>query len=117
MDRRGQFVDAAERATADAALRDVAKPARHHVEPGAPGRDEVQGEPRMTLQPALHEGALVRAGVVDDQVQGQVRRRLAIEAGQKADELSTAMARQALADDLAVQQAERRKSVVVPCRL
>src|SRR6266545_1905704 len=73
------------------------------------GGDEVQVEAWMPLQPALHRRALVRAVVVDDEMQSQLRRRLAVDAGQEADELPATMARQTLANDLAVEQAEGRK--------
>src|SRR6266705_3060984 len=104
-----EFLDALEGAAADAPLGDVAKPTLNHVEPGAAGGDEVQVEAWMPLQPALHRRALVRAVVVDDEMQSQLRRRLAVDAGQEADELAAPMARQALTNDLAVEQAEGRK--------
>jgi hypothetical protein len=40
-----------------------------HVQPGAVGGDEVQGDPRIALQPVLDLGVFVGGAVVADEVQ------------------------------------------------
>ncbi len=60
-------------------------------------------------QPTLYSGALVRAVVVQNDVHVQVGRDLLLNLVEKFCELFAAMARQATADDFAVQDIERSK--------
>lgn len=55
-------------ATADAVLGQVAEEALDHVQPGTTVWGEVDTEPSMTFEPALHLGVFVCGVVVDDQV-------------------------------------------------
>ena len=57
------------------------------VEPGGRGRGEVEVEPRMPFEPGAHLGMLVRGVVVDDQMQVELGRGLAVDLVEEADEL------------------------------
>src|SRR5580658_2394251 len=58
------------------------------------------------LEPALNLGALVGAVVVENEMDVEFRRHLFFQLIQESDELLAAMARQATADDLAIQDIE-----------
>ena len=49
-------------------LSQIPKESFHHVQPGRTGGSEMHMETRVTLEPALHLGVFVRAGVVADHV-------------------------------------------------
>src|SRR5437867_1280868 len=55
-------------ASANLLLRQGREPALDGIDPRAPRRGEVDMEARMPYQPAVDQGRLVRAGVVDDEV-------------------------------------------------
>ena len=66
-------------------------------------------KPRMAVQPGFHAGMFVRPVVVDDQMQIEAGRGLGVDSLEEPDELLMPMARHAVADDLAVEHAERRE--------
>src|ERR1017187_611850 len=76
---------ALEGAPANAVARDLAEPPFDEVEPRAAGRNEMKVDARMTTQPALDGRALVRAQVIQDHMNGVVRRRGPLDAVEKAD--------------------------------
>ena len=63
----------------------------------------------MTFEPSLHLGMLVRAVVVEHQMQGGRGGELAIEAAQEAQELLVPMALETLTDDAPLEDTERSK--------
>src|SRR5216684_6382262 len=72
---------------------------------------EVQLAARIALEPAFHRVGLVRAVVVEDEVQVEMGRGLAQELPQEGQELLGAVTGQAFADDLAtchVESGEQR---------
>jgi hypothetical protein len=69
------------------------------------------------FEPALDGCALVRAVVVENEMDVKVRRRLLFELIEKLDELFTTMARQAVANDLAVEDVEGCKQRRSPVSL
>jgi hypothetical protein len=56
----------------------------------ATGGDKVRDKPRVALQPGLNFGLLVRAVVVQHQMQANLSRELRVEATQKLQELLVA---------------------------
>src|SRR5262245_66255118 len=60
----------------------------------------------MRLEPALDRGGLMGGVVVEDEMQIEIGGGLSIDQPEEAQELPVPMARQARADDLAVQHAE-----------
>src|SRR5450756_1468921 len=66
-------------------------------------------EARMLREPGGDACVLVGLVVVEDQMQVELGRELAIEGAQELEELLVAVAGQALADDAAIESAERRE--------
>ena len=91
VDRGGEFGDAVEDAASDRFVGQLAEPAFDEVEPGARGRDEVEVETRVLLQPGVDVVVFVGAVVVDDQVQLAVAGELAVEVAQELEELLVAV--------------------------
>src|SRR3954471_18666807 len=63
-----QLLYVPEDAAANALVGEIAEEALHHIEPRTTRRSEMHVDARMTCQPALHLGMLVRGIVVGDQV-------------------------------------------------
>lgn len=74
LDLRDEIADALECAPMYRALRDGVEPDLHLVEPRRMGRGVVHVEAWQRGQPAPHFGVCVRAVVVDDQVNLELRR-------------------------------------------
>src|SRR2546427_7574004 len=72
---------------------------------------------RVTSEPPLHRGMLVRRVVVDDQVEVELRGRLTVDAPQELEKLLMPMAGQTLADDLDLEDIEGREQRVRPVAL
>src|SRR6266700_1548240 len=104
-DGRLQFPGAAVNATPKLFLGEGGEPAFHEVHPGAAGGREVDLEPRMPHQPAMNRRGLMRAGVVDDEVDVQLRWDRGVDRHQELPKISPLLASSAA------------KSVVVPCRV
>src|ERR1022692_987611 len=68
-DGDGEVCDRGEAAAADGLAGDDAEEDLHHVQPRAPGRREMQRDPRVVLQPGPHGGVLVGPVVIQDDVQ------------------------------------------------
>ena len=79
------------------------------VEPGGAGRREVDMPTRMAGQPTLDGRGLVGGVVVHDQMNVEVIGNLGFERAQELEELAAAVAWEALADDLAGGDVQRRK--------
>src|SRR5215470_287991 len=62
--------NAAEGAASDSFTRDLGKEALDQVQPRGAGRGEVEVKPGMLAHPRLHRGMLMRAVVVQDQMDG-----------------------------------------------
>ena len=78
---------------------------------------EVKVKAGVALEPGPDLGVLVGRVVVDDQMQIEQFRGVAVDGAQKAQKLLMAMAAHAFADHLAGGDAERGDRVVVPWRL
>ena len=79
------------------------------VQPGAGSRREMEMIPRVLRQPALDGRRLVRAVVVEDEMNLQIGRHLAIDRGEKLAELASSMARMTPGNHLAGGDVERRE--------
>ena len=82
VDRQFQLCDAEEAVAPDALVGDVAKEALNHVQPRCAGGREVDDKARVSGQPLLHFGMVVRGVVVHDQMQAQVFGRFAVDQAQ-----------------------------------
>ena len=99
--------DGLEDATLEPAPREFGEEALDGIEPRARGRREVEGPAWMAGEPGADLVLLVRSVVVEDDVDGLVRRHLALDAVEEADELLMAVALHVLCDDRTVQHVER----------
>ncbi len=75
LDRLFQLLHAAEDSVANAVAGNVTKSAFDDVQPRTAGRDKVNVETSVALQPVLNFRMLVRCIVVDDQMQILIWRR------------------------------------------
>ena len=74
-------------------------------------------EPRVAKKPLLDLGCFVRAVVVEDQMDAQIRGNKLIDVPQEADEIDAAVAALDLADDRAggdIQRREQRRRAIAP---
>src|SRR5438874_6106726 len=78
------------------------------MQPGTAGRREMEVKATALpgLEPALDGGTFVRAVIVENEMNIEVLRHLLLHLIEELDKLLAAMARQATADDLAVQDVE-----------
>jgi len=105
-DRSDELTHASKTSPADAFVRQVAEPAFDHVQPRTRRRDEVQLEARMPPQPGGDPRVFVSPVVVHDQMEIEMGRRLGVDLLEEPDELLVPMARHAVADDIAIKQAQ-----------
>src|SRR4030095_14906394 len=106
-----QLARAAMDAAADLLLRQRGEPALDQVDPRAPCRREVDMEARMPRQPAVDQRRLVCAGVVDDEMNVELRGDRRIDRVEEGAELARPVPLVELADDLAalgIQRGEER---------
>src|SRR5215813_151799 len=75
------------------------EPALHEIHPGPTGRREVDVKPRMPEHPAMNHRRLVRARVVDDQMDVEILRHCAVEGHQEVPKLPRAVALMKFSDD------------------
>src|SRR6516165_6885020 len=92
-----EFSNAAEDAAADGVAGDQAEEAFDQIDPGGRSRGEVEVEAGVALEPSLDLGVLVGRVVVDDEMQIEAFRRIAVDGAQEAQELLMAMAAHAFA--------------------
>ena len=109
VDGRLQFGNAFEYTAADGIAGDLGEEAFHLVQPGSRGRREVEMEARVLFQPLLDLSVLVGGVVVDDQMDVELFRRLAVELAQETEEFLMPVALHALTDDRAVEHVQRRE--------
>jgi len=88
---------------------DISKPAFDQVKPGTGSRDEMNLEPRMAFEPALHLLVFVGAIVVANQVNRQILLHALINQVQELEPLLVAVPRHTFADDLAFHHVDCRK--------
>ena len=103
-----QFFERVEGASPDHLVGDEAEPPFDLIKPGTAGGREVEVETAASLwlEPVLDAGAFVGAAVIEDQMNVEIGRLLLFQLVEELDELFAAMARQATADDLAIQNIE-----------
>ena len=99
----GRSMDAA----ADLLLGEQREEALDLVDPGGRGRGEVDVPAGALGEPVADEPGLVAAGIVDDEMDVEIGRHVALDGVEEAAELPGAMAGEALADDLADLHVER----------
>ncbi len=81
-----------------------AKPALDQVEPTGTGRDKVEHEAGMALQPRSHVRMLMSAVIIHDQMEGNLTGELLVEGAQELEELLMPMPLLALTDHLSLQR-------------
>ncbi len=107
MDRVFKFRDIMENASSDALACDLGEEPLDEIEPRAGCWGEVELETLVPGEPALHFLCLVRGVIVDDEMQIETGRRLAVDLPEERQELVCPVARQAFADDPAGRHIER----------
>lgn len=95
------------RPAAELPLCEKAEEAFELVDPGRAGRGEVDMESGMTCVAGADGGRFVGAGVVQDEVNFQVRRRLGVDALEEPPELHSAVAPVELADHATARHLQR----------
>src|SRR5215831_20461437 len=75
------------------------EPTLHEIHPGPTGRREMDVKPRMPEHPAMDHRRLVRARVVDDQMDGEILRHGAVDGHQEVPKLPRAVALMKFSDD------------------
>ena len=108
-DRGDEFRDTAENPATNAFARDLSEPSLHQVQPGRTGRREMEVETGMLFQPRFDLGVVVRAVVVQNHVDGQLRGHGAVDLAQELPEFDVPMSRITGADDLPFQHVQRRE--------
>ena len=91
------------------APREFGKEALDGIEPRTRGWREVESPAWMTVEPGADLVLLVRRVIVEDHVDGLVRRHLALDAVEEADELLMAVALHVLPDDRSIRNVECRE--------
>ena len=99
--------DRSEHAAFEAALAELGEEALHGIEPGARGGGEVEHEAGMTIEPGPRLGMLMRAVIVEDDVDDPAYRDLGLDGVQKADEFLVPVTLHAAPDNLAFEDIER----------
>ena len=90
-DCRDEFRDAAENPATNAFARDLCEPSLHQVQPGRTGRRKMKVETGMLSQPRFDLGVVVRAVVVQDHVDGQLRGHGAVDLSQELPKFDVPM--------------------------
>src|SRR5689334_3891238 len=95
------------RAAFDLLLTQEREPALHEIEPGGARRREVQMKPRMADEPAADRRRLMRAVVVEDQMNVEIGGYAHVDRLEEPQEFLAAMPPMTLADDFAGRHVER----------
>ena len=109
VDGGDQIVHAVEHAAPNPLRCEVAKPAFDEIQPRGTRRREVQDKARMRGQPRGHVRVRVRPVVIQDEMERQVPRELAVEPPQEPQEFAVRVARETLADDFPFEHMQRGK--------
>jgi hypothetical protein len=97
-DGADKFWDTPEDTSPQATLCQVSEEALYEVQPRATGRDEVEVEAWMALEPSPHLGVLVGRVVVEDQVKVDIGRGLGVDEIEELDPLLMPVAGHAESD-------------------
>ena len=124
VDDRLQFGNTLEDAATDGISGNFGEKAFHLIEPRGRGWREVEVETGVPFQPPFDFRRLVGGVVIDNQVDIQAGKGLAVDPVQEANELLAPVALQTLPDDRAVEHVERREQgrrtvalvIMVPAR-
>jgi hypothetical protein len=105
-------MDAVECPAANHPLSNEPEPALDLIKPGTGGRREMQVESAALagLEPTFDSQAFMRAVVVQNEVNVQIRPHLLLRSAEKLDEFPAAVTRQAAADDPSVQDIKKRQT-------
>lgn len=112
-----QFAPRAKRAAADSTIGDECKEAFDEVEPRTVGWHEVQMPTGTRGQPSLDLGVLVRAVVVHNEVNVEIRRHRGFDRAQEAEKFLMPWRGLHSANTWPVSTSNAANKVVVPCRL
>ena len=83
------------------------KPSLNQVDPRGIGRGEMEVEARMTGEPATNEGTLMRAGIVENDVDVESSWHVGVDVAQERAELACALPRKGLAEHFARTHVQR----------
>jgi hypothetical protein len=115
VDGGDQLGDAGKAAFAHDLVGQLAKEALYEVEPRGAGGGEVNVKARVLLEPGANHGVFVSRVVVDDQMQGQFSRCLAVQLFQKGQPLDVRMVLGGRAHPKRVSQSRRYRPLPCPC--
>ena len=115
-DGRLELGGAAMRAAADLLLGEEREEGLDEVDPGRSGRREVEMVARVFGQPAMDQRRLVRADVVEDDVDLETGRHARLDRVEKGPELDRPVTPVALADHRPVATSRAANRLVVPWR-
>jgi hypothetical protein len=104
-----QFLNTAENSSTNAFPRDLSEPSLHQVQPRRTVRREMKVKPGMLFQPRFDFWMVVRAIVVQNHVNCQLRGHSTVDLSQELPKFDVAMSPIARADDLSFQHVQRRK--------
>ncbi len=104
-----QFRHALEHASSDSLAGQFAEETFHQVQPGRTRGREMKVEPGMLGQPLLHIGVIVRPIVVQDHVDVQALRNLAVNLAQELQKLHVPVARVARPDHFTLEYIQGRE--------
>ena len=117
IDRGLQVSDRAEHAAVDALPGHFGEEILDGIEPGGPGRREVECPTRVARQPGQHFRMLVRGAVVEHRVDHLAGGDLALDRVEEANEFEMAMALMQRPMTVPSSTLRAANRVVVPCRL
>lgn len=103
VDRRDQLADTGEAALANDVIGELPEETLDEIHPGGAGRGEVDVNARMLFEPGADDRMLVGRVVVDDQMQRQLGRSLAVDLLQEGEPFGMRVLRRGRAEDLSVE--------------
>lgn len=103
VDGGDEFADAGEAAVANDSVGQLAEEAFDKIHPRGTGRGKVNVDARIFFDPRDDDGVLVGGVVVDDEVEGQLRRRLTVEFLKEGEPFDMRVLRCGRAQDLPVE--------------
>ena len=109
VDGSNQFIDAGEAAFTDDIVGELPKESLDKIEPRGAGGSEVNVDAGMFLQPSADDGMFVSGVIIDDEMEREFWRGLAMEFLEKGKPLDVRVLRSGCAEDAAVEVVQRRK--------